>query len=734
MDRPGRSGARLSVGILGFRAAVLVVAVSVVAAGAVLTAFERQARDVRVRLAGNEAAPTLETGVFAQVLLPTRSRSLGLDAALAEPVDTARAQAMLEDLLAEKPAFALGWQSLAQMRRLNGEPVAASLRALRMSALFGPAEGMAMMQRAVMGLEAWTSLAPRTGGSSFETSTEAPAMTPSSSSGRSCATRSTGSIRRFAATSATNWSGNSRQPHRDAEARDHVTALRSDAGIVGAARRERATTATSPHGTRLGTFAGPEGALTVALMAAMAWTTLADAGRSAQSWGLNAVVFGILVVAREVLSLRSDARPGVAMRRLLLPGALFLLALAWCLAGLAPVPAPFAHPAWGLAQDLLGRELPGAISLDPEATILATLRLATIGCAFWVATHLAAEPRRAAAILSMFVFVVVAHAAAGLIAAATAQAGSQDPLALVQAREMAGTFGNRNTFATMAGMALVAAVALSWRSSRRVLDRAGWSLKVAARGLGVRGLAGALCLGGAIVILAAALLLTGSRGAVLATGFGFLVFGGLMMRRRRSRASWPGMVVSVALGAAVAFAAFLVFGDFLASRFAAGGLADPGRVFAARTTVLAILSSPWLGYGFGTFSTVFPMFNDGSAGVWIAWDSPHNAYLELALELGVPGAALLIASMATVVLACARGARVREREAALPAAAAAVSALVALHAAVDFSLQSQGVALTFAMIVGAGFAQAVRPTRPGAAAGRRDLASGGAVVTKAVRF
>jgi hypothetical protein len=56
-------------------------------------------------------------------------------------------------------------------------------------------------------------------------------------------------------------------------------------------------------------------------------------------------------------------------------------------------------------------------------------------------------------------------------------------------------------------------------------------------------------------------------------------------------------------------------------------------------------------------------------------------------------------------LRCFVGALERKRDSAAPIAAATASVIVALHAFIDFSIQLQGVTLTFAALLGAGTAQ-----------------------------
>jgi len=53
-----------------------------------------------------------------------------------------------------------------------------------------------------------------------------------------------------------------------------------------------------------------------------------------------------------------------------------------------------------------------------------------------------------------------------------------------------------------------------------------------------------------------------------------------------------------------------------------------------------IRESFWTGVGLGNFQWVFPLFQP--AKLIYGWDHAHNDYLEMAAELGIPAASLLI--------------------------------------------------------------------------------------------
>lgn len=119
----------------------------------------------------------------------------------------------------------------------------------------------------------------------------------------------------------------------------------------------------------------------------------------------------------------------------------------------------------------------------------------------------------------------------------------------------------------------------------------------------------------------------------------------------------------------------------------------------------AIVQSPWIGTGFGSFPDIFPWFRDGRFINDSVWSQAHNSYLENALELGVPATIALNLSVALVGWRCFRGFIRRHRRKTIPLLGVCATVLVAAHALVDFSLQIPAVSVLFAFMLGTALAQ-----------------------------
>jgi O-Antigen ligase len=448
-----------------------------------------------------------------------------------------------------------------------------------------------------------------------------------------------------------------------------------------------------------------------AFIAALAWCPFYFGSNDLLAWGINAILFPILVVFYELSLLAKGARHPISIRLIWVPAILFGAVLIWTFVQNASwTPESWHHPIWDMASDALERPLDGSISVNRDLTALAQLRLVTSASAFWLAVQLCRDSRRADYLLKSVGFIVCVYAVYGFASFALAPGTIlwiKDNYAIGFVRS---TFVNQNNFATYDGIGLLAICGLFFRVFRREVMSAGGSVGFTiATLLENVGRRGWLLLGGAFILLVA-LLLTGSRGGVLATFLGLFVLTTLMFTRRSTRPTrhLETIVFCVALFAAVLTA----FGDTFFGRIETGGIYDEGRMALNRLTLGSVGDARFLGFGYGTFADVFPMYRDQSVGVDRIFDKAHNSYLEVLQGLGLAFGSMLIANLALLVLRCLSGAVRRHQSATIPCVAAGAGFLVGVHSLVDFSLQIQAVTLTFMAILGAGVAQSESSRRP----------------------
>ena len=135
------------------------------------------------------------------------------------------------------------------------------------------------------------------------------------------------------------------------------------------------------------------------------------------------------------------------------------------------------------------------------------------------------------------------------------------------------------------------------------------------------------------------------------------------------------------------------------------GLAGEGRLETYRATLRMIADHPWFGTGQGTFAYAFPAYRSPNVSIWGVWDIAHNTLLEIAADMGVPIAALVVVAWIVVFAVLVYGARVRRSNRVIPVAGLAVAVLAVLHSLIDFSLQIPGYAIVALSLIGAGLAQ-----------------------------
>jgi O-antigen ligase len=205
-----------------------------------------------------------------------------------------------------------------------------------------------------------------------------------------------------------------------------------------------------------------------------------------------------------------------------------------------------------------------------------------------------------------------------------------------------------------------------------------------------------------------AMFLTESRGGVLASLIALIVaFLGIFHRRLGPIRAW--LVALTVLGSA-ALLFLQTMGAGVSGRLANQGLADEGRLATYRSTLHMIAHHPWFGTGLGTFAWSFPAYRSTDSSMSGTWDRAHDTPLEIAAEVGLPLAGLVVVAWLVALAVLIHGIRVRRRDLVLPVAAFAVSVLALLHSLVDFPLQIPGYAIVVLALAGAGLSQSFAGT------------------------
>jgi hypothetical protein len=459
----------------------------------------------------------------------------------------------------------------------------------------------------------------------------------------------------------------------------------------------------APRGVRI----TAETVLLVFFVGGLAWVPFWLGSNRLPPWAINAVVFPGLVVVYELSIIIRGASHPVPVPAIPIPVGLFATAIIWIVIQNSTwTPSDWHHPIWQLASDALDSPVAGSISVDRDSTALALMRLVTSASVFWLALQFSQDIRNARTLLWSVVVIDAAYAAVGLLF--LAYSPDFAPLNEIDSGTfVSSTFVNKNHYGTYAGIGFVVIIGFIQQLYRHELfqERVPLRMKIATF-LGITAEKAALPIAMGFLILAA-LLLTGSRGAVISTALGLVVL--LVLNMRRARHLGRSEIVLAIFVLLIAVGVFLAFGDRFVGRVEGQGIYDEGRLMASLITMQSVFSAPVLGYGYGTFAAAFPMFRDGSVSIWLTWDKLHNTYLEVLQGLGLVFGTILIASVVLLVVRCLRGAS-RQYGGTIPSIAVSASVLVGVHAWVDFSLQIQAVTLTYMAVLGVGVAQSTNST------------------------
>lgn len=428
-------------------------------------------------------------------------------------------------------------------------------------------------------------------------------------------------------------------------------------------------------------------------------------------WAAHAVIFGFVFAAYGARQMATREGLPVPLHRLAVPLAALAIVLGWAAIQTLPwVPGAWRHPLWAMLPPILLRDVPGTISVYPEAGRVAMLWTATAAAAFLLALQSGRDPRRARLVLDAVTLSGGAVALYGLAVYATGNqiVAWQPKLAFVPPghpylKRLSATFVDPDTCATYAGLIAVCGLGLAAERMlrRRDMPTAGGSRIARLRSAAVF----------AIVFLAAvaALVLTGSRGGIAATALGLATLTALLVVRLAGwRRLGPAAVMLGGLGILV-FA--IGHSGPLLGRLGGVGPDFDSRLALDARVVAAIRASPWQGYGYGAFEPAFAMFRDLALPAQSRIEYAHNDWLEALMTLGIPVGAMLWLIFAWVLARCLVGALRRGGESAYPAIGAAAWVLAASHSLVDFSLQVQGFALPLLAVLGVAVAHSWPPDR-----------------------
>jgi len=240
-----------------------------------------------------------------------------------------------------------------------------------------------------------------------------------------------------------------------------------------------------------------------------------------------------------------------------------------------------------------------------------------------------------------------------------------------------GPYVNRSHFAGYLVMALPLAIGFALEAWGRL--RAAWRRRRGPLALGDAEGAAAVRASVVVMVLAAGLLASGSRGGIVAFAASALLL------PLASRERWrTGLAVAALAGLGLAW---IGLGGFLAAMQTRGIRAS--RVDLWQDMLPMARRFPLFGVGLNAFSTAYPFYQTVWKTEWIG--EAHDEYLQALLDTGVLGAALFAAVLVIVF----RRALARAASSPLDLGVFGALAALAIHNTVDFNWQIPANAATW---------------------------------------
>ncbi len=400
--------------------------------------------------------------------------------------------------------------------------------------------------------------------------------------------------------------------------------------------------------------------------------------------------------------LGKNAQPSHILPQLKWPIAMYCLPLIWALLQVVPdIGSQMVNPVWSLASNVLQIKLPKFISTSPYDTVTAFMRLLAYGLVFLMSAHYCQDSKNANTLFNWVAFAGFCYASYALIVFFGGYKSVlwYDKLEYREA-DVSSTFINRNTYATYAGLAILCCMSKFYETMQlcafhgfksnfgkqyfiEKLITQGWYIIIN------------------LIISITALLLTQSRGGCFSALVGVVgLFVLLSVYKQIKLNAYTYLSIGLLL---FILAMVQISGDNLMNRIDALDSLSDGRFKVYDILMQAIANNPWYGMGYGTFENSFRLFRTEE----ISWhiNFAHNTYLENLFELGLGQALLLFTAIALLALQFLKGIKMRKKNILFPAVGFSATMLVACHSFMDFSLQIPAIAVTYAAIMGAAFAQ-----------------------------
>lgn len=337
------------------------------------------------------------------------------------------------------------------------------------------------------------------------------------------------------------------------------------------------------------------------------------------------------------------------------------------------------------------------LSVDPGNTYNELLKYGSYVAVFALTLAVVTSKRRLLTVVCVVILAGVAESLFGIYSHVTGYVLFPET---ETGRELrAGTFVNRNHFANLLtmGLGLVMGLVTAIINTQPQEDR------LRPGEYQDRDLAMLLLLLGAALVMVAGIFVSGSRAPVIFFTASFAAM--LVVARSASRAATGEFVLAPLVLVGVAGVIVAMGFDKSFVRLLEGDLFGGERMLQNAWSV-KLLAAVWIGgAGAGNYQWLFPMFR-GDDLRFVTYDHAHNDYLETAVELGIPVAAVLALAVFLIVRQLVRGYRYRRNPLIRGVIFGCLMSIcfMLLHALVEFNFRIPANAVYFFVIAAIGVA------------------------------
>src|SRR6266849_5024758 len=292
-------------------------------------------------------------------------------------------------------------------------------------------------------------------------------------------------------------------------------------------------------------------------------------------------------------------------------------------------------PSWRRANDLLGLDALPRISSRAEMPLLAVGHFLLFATSFISGFFIGASRRNGDSLIWFAQYSILLYAIYGLAALILTPHMVLLAPKVAYRGSLTATFINHNTAATFIGAGAILWFCSAFSSLQQSSGFSSIRLLLLTRSNEHLAFRIIVRSGGALACFFA-LLLTGSRGGLIGSCLGLLVAIILMIANGQKPRFWH----MVGWGAAALAVTVVLLSRM--GRIGSQGLFDDGRWSVYGLCVEAIRQRPLLGAGFGTFEDLFPSLRADNFYSWGVWDYAHSTILEIAVEMVIPVAAMVV--------------------------------------------------------------------------------------------